>query len=327
MAYAIRLYEHGGPEVLRWERVDVGLPRPGELLVRQMAAGVNFMDISQRKGRSPIPIELPGGLGNEAAGVVETVGDGVTDFAVGDRIAYAGGGAGAYAELRLVPARIAIKLPNDVGCRQAAAMMLKGMTAQVLVKQIAKSKAGDTVLFHAASSGVGVIACQWLKHLGVNVIGTVGSDEKASAALANGCDHVIVYTREDIEARVFEITKGAKVPVVFDSLGAATFSKSLTCIQPRGLAILYGQASGPVGPMDLGVLQANGSLFVTRPSLSAYTSNRADLLAAAHDLFEVVASGAVKVTISGAYRLQDVRHAHRDVEERRTIGSTVLEIG
>ncbi|MBR1252293.1 quinone oxidoreductase [Bradyrhizobium sp. AUGA SZCCT0240] len=324
MTYAIRLHEHGGPEVLKWERVEVSRPRRGELRVRQMAAGVNFMDISQRTGRSPIPIELPGGLGNEAAGFVEAVGEGVSDVAAGDRIAYAGGGAGAYAQMRLIPARLAIKLPNEVTFEQAAGMMLKGMTAQVLLKQIYRAKAGDTVLFHAASSGVGLIACQWLKHLGVRVIGTVSSDEKASAALAHGCEHVIVYTRENIEMRVDQITGGAKVPVVFDSLGAATFVKSLNCIQPRGLAVLYGQASGPVGPIDLGVLQAKGSLFVTRPSLSAYTSDRASLLAVAHDLFEIVRSGAVRITLRGSYPLQDAALAHRDVEQRKAAGSTVL---
>jgi NADPH2:quinone reductase len=323
MTQAIRLYEYGGPEVLKWERIDVGRPGVGEVLVRQMAAGVNFMDVSQRKGRSPIPIQLPGGLGNEGAGLIEEIGDGVADLAIGDRIAYAGGGAGAYAETRVIPARIAVKLPQDIGFDQAAAMMLKGMTAQFLVKRIYRAKPGDTVLFHAATSGVGSIACQWLKHLGVSVIGTVSSDEKSRAALANGCDHVIVYTREDITARVDEITEGAKVPVVFDSLGAATFLKSLKCIQPRGVAVLYGQASGPVEPVDLGLLQAV-SLFVTRPTLTAYTRDRESLLATAHDLFELVRTGVLTVAIRAKYPLREAALAHRDIEGRKTSGLMVL---
>lgn len=321
---AIKLYEHGGPEVMRWERCECGPPGRGEVLVRHCAIGVNFMDISQRRGRSPMPIRLPGGLGNEAAGIIEAVGPGVTDLAVGDRIAYAGGGAGAYAERRVVPAHLAVRLPDEVAFEQAAAMMLKGMTAQVLVKRIHNTRAGDTVLFQAATSGVGLIACQWLKHLGARVIGTVSSTDKVSLAREHGCDHVIVYTQEDIESRVVEITGGAKVPVIFDSLGAATFLKSLDCIQPRGLAILYGQASGPVGPMDLSLLQSKGSLFVTRPSLSAYTADRASLLATAHDLFDVVRSGAVKITIRGSYPLREAAAAHHEIEQRKAAGSTVL---
>ncbi|MFK4539779.1 NADPH2:quinone reductase [Bradyrhizobium ottawaense] len=324
MAHAIKLYEHGGPEVMRWESCESGSPGPGEVLVRHVAVGVNFMDISQRRGRSPIPIQLPGGLGNEGAGIIEAVGPQVTDLALGDRIAYAGGGAGAYAERRVIPAHLALRLPDELAFEQAAAMMLKGMTAQVLVKRIHNTRAGDTVLFHAATSGVGLIACQWLRHLGARVIGTVSSTDKVPVAREHGCDHIIVYTQEDLVSRVMEITGGAKVPVIFDSLGAATFLKSLDCIQPRGLAILYGQASGPVGPMDLGLLQCKGSLFVTRPSLSAYTSDRASLLATAHDLFDVVRSGAVKITMRGRYPLREAAAAHREIEERKAAGSTVL---
>jgi NADPH2:quinone reductase len=324
MVHAIRLKEYGGPEVLSWEQVEVGKPAAGQVRIRQTAVGVNFMDVSQRLGRSPIPLTLPGGLGGEAAGVIEELGQGVVDLAVGDRVAYAGGGAGAYAQERIVPAHILVKLPDGLSDQQGAAMMLKGMTAQFLVRQISRAKAGETVLFHAASSGVGFIACQWLKHLGVRVIGTVSSDDKAEAARTHGCDHVVVYTRDDFVARVEEITGRTKLPVVFDSVGKDTFVKSLDCIEPCGLAILYGQASGPVGPFDLGLLANKGSLFVTRPTLTAYTSTRTKLLAAAHDLFDVVKSGAVKIEINQTYPLKDAAQAHRAIEARQTTGSTVL---
>jgi NADPH2:quinone reductase len=326
MTHAIRLQEYGGPEVLKWEQVTIGKPAAGEVRIRQTAVGVNFMDISQRRGRSPIRIELPGGLGNEAAGIVEEVGEGVTEIVVGDRVAYAGGGAGSYAEVRNVAARLAIKLPESVSDQQAAAMMLKGMTAQFLIKQISRAKPGEFVLFHAATSGVGFIACQWLKHLGIRVIGSVSSDEKAVAARAHGCEHVIIYTKEDIASRVNEITAGAKMPVVFDSVGADTFVKSLDCLQPCGTAILFGQASGPVGPFDLGLLQAKGSLFVTRPGLHAYTAPREKLLSTAQDLFDVVSSGAVKIEINQVYPLRDAVLAHQEIEGRKTTGSTVLSV-
>ncbi|HEX9471969.1 MAG TPA: quinone oxidoreductase [Bradyrhizobium sp.] len=326
MVYAIRLKEYGEPDVLSWEEVEVGRPATGQARIRQTAVGVNFMEVSQRRGRSPIPLTLPGGLGGEAAGVIEEIGEGVADLAVGDRVAYAGGGAGAYAQTRIVPAQVLVKLPDGLSDRQGAAMMLKGMTAQFLVRQISRAKAGDTVLFHAASSGVGFIACQWLKHLGVRVIGTVSSDEKAEAARAHGCDHVVVYTREDFVARVKEITGGMKLSVVFDSVGKDTFVKSLDCLEPCGLAILYGQASGPVGPFDLGLLASKGSLFVTRPTLTAYANTRTKLLATAHDLFEVVKSGAVKIEINQTYPLKDAADAHRAIEARRTTGSTVLMV-
>ncbi len=326
MVHAIRLKAYGEPDVLAWERVEVGKPAAGQVRIRQTAIGVNFMEVSQRRGRSPIPLTLPGGLGGEAAGVIEELGEGVADLAIGDRVAYAGGGAGAYAQARIVPAQILVRLPDDLSDQQGAGMMLKGMTAQVLVRQISRARAGDTVLFHAASSGVGLIACQWLKHLGVNVIGTVGSDAKVEAARAHGCDHVIVYTREDFVARVEEITGGAKVAVVFDSVGKDAFARSLDCIEPCGLAILYGQASGPVGPFDLGLLASKGSLFVTRPTLTAYTRTRAKLLATAHDLFDVVRSGAVKIEINQKYALKDAAQAHRAIEARQTTGSTVLVV-
>jgi NADPH2:quinone reductase len=326
MAHAIRLKEYGEPEVLSWQQVEVGKPAAGQVRIRQTAVGVNFMDVSQRRGRSPIPLALPGGLGGEAAGIIEELGEGVADLAVGDRVVYAGGGAGAYAQARIVPVQILVGLPDGLSDQQGAAMMLKGMTAQFLVRQISRVKAGDTVLFHAASSGVGFIACQWLKYLGVRVIGTVSSDEKAEAARAHGCDHVIVYTREDFVGRVKEITGGAKVSVVFDSVGKGTFVKSLDCLEPCGVAVLYGQASGPVGPFDLGLLANKGSLFVTRPTLTAYTSTRTKLLATAHDLFEVVESGAVRIEINQTYALQDAAQAHRAVEARQTTGSTVLVV-
>jgi NADPH:quinone reductase len=326
MVHAIRLKEYGEPEVLSWQQVEIGKPAAGQVRLRQTAVGVNFMEVSQRRGRSPIPLTLPGGLGGEAAGVVEEVGEGVTDLAVGDRVAYAGGGAGAYAQARIVPAQILVRLPDGLSDQQGAAMMLKGMTAQFLVRQLSRVKAGDTVLYHAASSGVGFIACQWMKHLGVRVIGTVSSEEKAEAARAHGCDHVIVYTREDFVERVKDITGGAKVSVVFDSVGKDTFVKSLDCIEPCGLAVLYGQASGPVGPFDLGLLVNKGSLFVTRPSLTAYTSTRTKLLATAHDLFEVVKSGAVRIEINQTYALEDAAQAHRAIEARQTTGSTVLVV-
>jgi NADPH2:quinone reductase len=309
-----------------WQQVEVGKPAAGQVRIRQTAVGVNFMEVSQRPGRSPIPLALPGGLGGEAAGVVEEVSEGVSDLAVGDRVAYAGGGAGAYAEARIVPAQILVRLPDGLSDQQGAAMMLKGMTAQFLVRQLSRVEAGDIVLYHAASSGVGFIACQWLKHLGVRVIGTVSSEEKAEAARAHGCDHVVVYTREDFVARVQEITGGTKLSVVFDSVGKDTFVKSLDCLEPCGLAILYGQASGPVGPFDLGLLASKGSLFVTRPTLTAYTSTRTKLLDTAHDLFEVVKSGAVKIEINQTYALKDAADAHRAIEARRTTGSTVLVV-
>jgi NADPH2:quinone reductase len=258
--------------------------------------------------------------------VIEAVGAGVSDLAVGDRVAYANGPLGAYAEVRLLPADRAVPLPATITDDQAAAMMLQGMTAQYLLRRTYRVQAGDTILVHAAAGGVGLILCQWAKQLGATVIGTVSTDEKAALAQANGCDHPIVYTREDFQARVIELTGGRKLPVVYDSVGVDTFMKSLDCLAPLGMMVLFGQASGPVPPLDLGLLAAKGSLFVTRPTLFSYTAQRADLLATAQELFDVVASGAVKISVNQTYALRDAAQAHTDLAARRTTGSTVFTV-
>ncbi len=322
MDHAIRIHATGGPETLRWEAVRSGSPGPGEALLRHTAIGVNYIDTYHRSGLYPLP--LPATLGMEAAGVVEAVGDGVAEVAVGQRVAYAGGPIGAYAEARLIPAHRLVPLPPEISEEQAAAIMLKGMTAQYLLRQTHAVQPGETVLIHAAAGGVGLIACQWAKHLGATVIGTVGSDEKAALARAHGCDHTIVYTRENFAARVREITAGRGVRVVYDSVGQATWDGSLDCLQPRGLMVSFGNSSGPVQPFSPLVLSAKGSLFVTRPTLMTYTATRDDLLAAAADLFDVVRSGAVTPLVGGAYALRDAAQAHRDLESRRTTGSLLL---
>jgi NADPH:quinone reductase len=300
---AIRLYRTGGPEVLTWEEVPVGDPDPGQARVRHTAVGVNFIDTYHRSGLYPIP--LPGGLGSEGAGVVEAVGPGVTVVAPGDRVAYAGGPPGAYAEARVMPVDRLVRIPDGISDRQAAAMMLKGMTVQYLIRRTHKVQPGETVLFHAAAGGVGLIACQWLKSLGATVIGTVGSDEKAELARAHGCDHTIVYTREAFPKRVRELTDGAGVPVVYDSVGKSTFQGSLDSLRPLGLLVSFGNASGPVPPFEVGLLAQKGSLYVTRPTLATYTATRADLEATAGDLFNVVRSGRVKVEVRHTYALRD----------------------
>ena len=322
MPKAIRLYQTGGPEVLRWEDVEVGEPGPGQARVRHTAVGVNFIDTYHRSGLYPIP--LPGGLGSEAAGVVEAVGPDVSVVRTGDRVAYAGGPPGSYAEVRVMPADRLVKVPAGVSDHQAAAMMLKGMTVQYLIRRTYRVQPGDTVLFHAAAGGVGLIACQWLRALGATVIGTVGSDEKAALARAHGCDHVIVYTREDFPKRVRELTGGAGVPVVYDSVGKSTFAGSLDCLRPLGLLVSFGNASGPVPPFELGILAPKGSLYVTRPTLATYTATRADLEATAKELFDVVGSGKVKVEIRHTYPLRDAQQVHRDLEARKTTGSVVM---
>ncbi len=322
MARAIRIHEHGGPEVLRWDEIDPGQPGPGQALIRQTAAGLNFIDVYHRTGLYPVPA-MPAVIGNEGAGVVEAIGDGVTDVAVGDRVAYAMS-LGSYAEQRVLDASRLVKVPDAITDQQAAAMMLKGCTVQYLIRRIYPVKPGDTILVHAAAGGVGLIACQWAKYLGATVIGTVGTDEKAELARAHGCDHPIVYTREDVVARVKEVTDGAGVPVVFDSVGKDTFAASLDCLQPRGLMVSYGNASGAVESFSPGLLAAKGSLFLTRPTLASYIATRDELDATADDLFSVVASGAVKVEVSQAFPLQDAAQAHRDLEARKTTGSTVL---
>lgn len=327
MTHAIRFYQSGGPEVLCFEKPGAGdaAPGPDEVRVRHQAIGVNFIDIYQRSGLYPLP--LPSGLGLEAAGVVEAVGPGVTEFAVGDRVAYADGPlqpVGAYAEVRNLPAGRLVKLPDAIDSRTAAAMMLRGLTAQYLLRRTYCVKPGDTILFHAAAGGVGLIACQWAKVLGATVIGTVSTEAKADVARAHGCDHVIVTARENFVARVKEITGGQGVPVVYDAVGKDSFSGSLDCLQPLGLMVSFGNASGPVPPLDLRELARRGSLFLTRPTLFTYTAARTDLLAMAAELFAVVMSGQVKIEINQTYALKDAAQAHRDMAARKTTGSTIL---
>jgi NADPH2:quinone reductase len=325
MPKAIRIHQHGGPEVLKWEEVDPSLPAPGEALVRHEAVGLNFIDVYHRTGLYPLPA-LPATPGLEAAGVVQTIGEGVTEVAVGDRVAYAAVPPGAYAEMRRIPAHRLVKLPTDISTRQAATMMLQGMTARYLLKGCWNVGAGTSLLIHAAAGGVGLIVCQWARHLGATVLGTVGTPEKAELAKAHGCQHPIVYTREDFAARVKEITNGRGVDVVYDSVGQATFMKSLDCLRPMGMMVSFGQSSGPMPPFDMAVLAQKGSLFLTRPTLMTYTAKREDLLTHARDLFEVVQSGAVKVEISRTYPLAEASRAHRDLEGRKTTGSSVFTL-
>jgi NADPH:quinone reductase len=322
MPYAIRLHKTGGPEVLVSEEVEVGKPGPGEARIRHTAVGLNFVDIYYRKG--VYPIQLPSGLGGEGAGVVKEVGAGVTDLKPGDRVAYGNAPLGAYAEERLIPADRLIKLPDAIDDKTAAAMMLKGLTVQYLIRQTYRVKAGETILLHAAAGGVGLILDQWATHLGATVIGTVSTDEKAKLAKAHGCAHTIIYTREDFVKRVDEITEGKKVPVVYDSVGKDTFLKSLDCLAPLGFAVLFGQSSGNVEPLNLGLLAQKGSLYVTRPTLNTYAARRENLLAMAKELFDVVLSGAVKIEVNQTYALKDAAKAHADLEARKTTGSTVL---
>ncbi len=324
MSKAIQIHEQGGPEVMQWEDVEVGAPGSGEVRVKHAAVGLNYIDVYHRNGTYPLP--FPSGIGLEGAGTVEEVGEGVGDLAQGDRVAYAGGPIGAYAEERLMPAERLVKIPDGVDDQTAAAMMLQGMTVQYLLRRTYKVQKGDTVLFHAAAGGVGTIACQWLKHLGATVIGTVGSDEKAALAKAHGCDHAIVYTRESFVERVKEITDGKGVPVVYDSVGKDTFMDSLDCLSPHGLLAMFGTASGSVPPFDLNLLAGKGSLYVTRPTLMTYVASRQDLVATADALFEVVGSGAVKIEVNQTYPLAEAEQAHRDLEARKTTGSTVLTI-
>jgi NADPH:quinone reductase len=322
MTHAIRFTAPGGPEVLRWEEVTLPAPAPGEARVVHSAVGLNFIDVYHRTGL--YPLGLPSGLGLEGAGVVEAVGSDVTEFKAGDRVAYAGGPVGAYAEARNIPAGRLVKLPEAIDFKTAAAMMLQGITAQYLLRRTYRVQAGDTILIHAAAGGVGLIACQWAKALGATVIGTVGSDAKAELARANGCDHPVVYTRENFVERVKEITGGEGVPVVYDSVGADTFAKSLDCLRPFGMMVLFGSASGPVPPFDLAALAAKGSLYVTRPTIVTYTAKRADLVASALELFDIVVAGKVRISVNQTYALKDAAQAHIDLEARRTTGSTVL---
>jgi NADPH2:quinone reductase len=319
---AIRFHKTGGPEVLVWEDVEVGEPGPGQVRIRNHAVGLNYLDTYYRSGL--YPLQLPVGCGSEGAGVVEAVGPGVTDLKAGDRVAYASAPIGSYAEARLYPADRTVKVPEKVSFETAAAMMLKGMTVEYLIRRTFKVQPGMTVLWHAASGGVGLIACQWLKALGVKVIGTVGSDAKAELAKAHGAEHTIVYTRENFVERVKEVTGGKGVPVVYDSVGKLTFAGSLDCLQPFGMMVSFGNSSGPVDPVPPTLLAQKGSLFLTRPTLVTYTARREDLLASANALFEVVGSGKVKIEIEQRYPLKDAAQAHRDLEARKTTGSTIL---
>lgn len=321
MPHAIRIHSVGGPEVMKWEPVEVGNPGPGELRVKHTAVGLNYIDTYHRTGAYPIP--LPFTLGMEGAGVVEAVGANVTGFSVGDRVAYANP-IGSYCEVRLMPAERAVKIPGGVTDQQAASMMLKGMTAQYLLKRTCPVQPGDTILVHAAAGGVGLILCQWGRHLGATVIGTVGDEAKAELARTHGAHHTILYRKEDWVAKVSEITGGKKCRVVYDGVGKDTFLKSLDCLQPFGLCALYGAASGKPDPLDTGILAGKGSLYVTRPTLFTYTASRDDLVASANDLFDVVSRGIVKINVNQTYALKDAAQAHADLEQRKTTGSTVL---
>jgi NADPH2:quinone reductase len=322
MAKAIRMTRTGGPEVLEYVDVEVGDPGPGEARVRQHAIGLNFIDVYFRTGLYPMP--LPSGLGQEGAGVVEAVGEGVTHVRPGDRVAYAGRPNGAYSELRIMQADILVRLPDAIDFETGAAMMLQGLTVQYLFNGTYPVKPGQTILFHAAAGGVGLIACQWARALGVNLIGTVGSKEKAELAKAAGAAHVINYNDEDIVARVREITNGEKVPVVYDSVGKDTFIRSLDCLQPRGLMVSFGNSSGAVPPFSMSELASRGSLYITRPSLAAFTATRPELEARAADLFGMVESGKVNIDIRQRFPLADAAQAHIALEARRTTGSTIL---
>lgn len=323
MSKAIRIHRTGGPDQLRWEDVGVGAPAPGQVLLRQTAVGLNYIDVYHRTGLYPLP-SLPAVLGMEAAGVVEAVGPGVSGLRPGQRIAYASPPVGAYAERRLMPADRLVLVPDDIDDVQAAGMMLQGMTAQYLLRRTYRVQPGDAILVQAAAGGVGQILCQWGRHLGAVVIGTVGSDEKAKIARDAGCEHVIVYSRENFAGRVREITGGAGVAVVYDGVGKSTFAGSLDSLRMLGMLVSYGNASGPVPPFEPGILSQKGSLFFTRPTLMHYTAKAEDLQASARELFDVVGSGAVRIAVSQTYPLSEAAQAHRDLEARKTTGSTVL---
>ena len=322
MPFAIRIHQTGGPEVMSWEEVAVGDPAPGEARVRHEAVGLNYIDVYHRTGLYPLP--LPSGLGLEGAGVVEAIGEGVTEVRPGDRVAYAGGPLGAYSQARCIPAHRLLKMPDSLDCQTGAAMMLQGLTSAYLLRRTYCVQPGDAVLIHAAAGGVGLIACQWAKALGATVIGTVSSEAKAALASAHGCDHVIYYSREDVAKRVREITGGEGVAVVYDGVGKDTFIGSLDSLRVRGMMVSFGNASGPVPPFDPILLSQKGSLFITRPTVAHYTAKRDELVALGAELFEVVTSGKVKIEINQTYALSDAANAHRDLEARKTTGSTIL---
>ena len=323
MPHAIKVHQTGGPEVLKWEEVEVGAPGPRQVKIRQDAAGLNFIDVYHRTGL--YKQQLPFTPGVEGAGIVEAVGPAVENVKTGDRVTYASQ-IGGYAEERLINADRLVKLPPEVSTEQAAAMMLQGLTARMLLRAIHRVQSGETILIHAAAGGVGLIVCQWAKTLGATVIGTVGSDEKAELARSHGCDHPIVYTRQDFATEVEKITNGKKLPVVYDSVGRETFMKSLDCLAPRGLMVSFGNASGPPEAIAPGLLSQKGSLFLTRPTLNDYIASRQELEASAKDLFDVIASGKVRVEVKQRFKLKDAAEAHRALEGRRTSGSTVLTI-
>jgi NADPH2:quinone reductase len=327
MPKAIRIYEQGPPEVMKWEEVDLPPPGAGEVRMRHEVSGLNYIDTYHRGGVYKMP--LPMGIGSEAAGVVEAIGDSVTELKPGDRVCYASGTpfqpVGSYSEARNIPAARLVKVPDGIKSETAAAMMLKGMTVSYLIKRTYKVKSGDIVVWHAAAGGVGLIACQWLKTLGVTIIGTAGSDEKCELAKAHGADYCINYKKEDFVARVKDVTGGKGVPVVYDSVGKDTFDKSLECLSMYGLMVTFGNASGPVPPVNLAA-QLKGHLYVTRPSLQPYTAARQDLLALASDLFDIVKAGKVKIDINQHYPVKDAVQAHKDLESRKTTGSTVLTV-
>ena len=325
MTCAIRIHELGGPDVLKWGEVEIAPPGPGEALIRQTAVGLNYIDVYHRTGLYPVP-SMPAIIGNEAAGVVEAVGDGVSEVSPGDRVAYCMS-LGGYAQRRLILSRLLVRIPGGISDEHAAAMMLKGCTAQYLLRRTYPVKAGETILVHAAAGGCGLIVCQWAKHLGATVIGTVGTREKAELAKAHGCEHPIVYTQENFVERVKDLTDGQGVSVVYDSVGKDTFVDSLNCLRPRGLMVSFGNASGAVESFSPGVLAAKGSLFLTRPTLATYTRTRLELEETTRELFEVVATGAVKIEINQTYMLEHAARAHRDLEGRKTTGSTVLLTG
>ncbi len=319
---AIKMMQVGGPEVLQWVDIEVAAPGPDEVRVVHEAIGLNFIDVYFRKGVYPQP--LPGWLGMEASGVIESVGSNVKHVKAGDRVAYAGKPAGAYSQVRVMPAEIVVKLPDAISFEMGAAMMLQGLTVNYLLTDSYKVQAGDTVLFHAAAGGVGLIAMQWLKLLGATVIGTVGSEEKAALAKSYGCDHTILYTKEDFVARTKELTNGKGVNVVYDSIGKDTFMQSLDCIKPRGMMVTYGNASGPVPPIDVGILGVKGSLKLTRPTVMTYAHDRSLLEPMSADLFDKVINGKIKIEINQRYQLQDAAQAHLDLEDRKTTGSTIF---
>lgn len=322
MAHAVRIHDYGGPEALSWGVVEVGDPGPGEARIRQTAVGLNYIDVYHRTGLYKLA-GLPAIIGMEGAGAVEALGDGVSDLKIGDRVTYAGV-LGGYAAERLISADRLVKIPNTIDDATAAAMMLQGMTVRYLLREAYPCTAETVLLFHAAAGGVGLIACQWAKAIGATMIGTVGSDEKAPLAKENGCRHVVNYRTEDFVARVREITGGEGCDVVYDSIGMDTFPASLDCLKPKGMWVSFGNSSGPVPPFDIGILSAKGSLFATRPLLMTYTARRADLLANADELFDMVAKGAIKIPVSRTYALKEAGQAHRDLEARKTTGSIVL---